>query len=98
MSIKCAIFLLILNEFCLDSFKYDLDEVVQRELRKFFDAITKDQFDIPDEFKTRDFVHLYDFQKYFLHKSIEHLKELVHKKQEQDWPKYNHSDWDEPSK
>lgn len=62
-------------------FQYNLNEEIRRELKRFFDVISKADFDFSDKLKTRDFVHLYEFQKYFLHKSIRRLTELVKVKQ-----------------
>lgn len=61
-----------------------MNDVIQREIRRFFETIIKSKFDIPDDFKMRDFIHLYDFQKYYLFTSIELLKELVEMSQEHD--------------
>lgn len=47
------------------------------ELEKLFDILTKIKLDFSDRLKTRDFVHLYDSQKFFIHKSIRRLTELV---------------------
>lgn len=61
-----------------------MNDVIQREVRRLFEIIIKSKFDIPDDFKTRDFIHLYDFQKYYLSTSIELLKQLVEMSLEHD--------------
>lgn len=62
-------------------FQYNLNEEIRREFKRFFNVISKVDFDFSEKLKTRDFVHLYEFQKYFLHKSIRRLTELVKVKQ-----------------
>ncbi|XP_055301245.1 uncharacterized protein LOC129567898 [Sitodiplosis mosellana] len=72
---------------------YDLDDVIHRELERFFKVVVTNKFDIPDDYNTRDFVHLYDFQKYYIYTSVERLRGLVEMKQEHDWIIYEHSSW-----
>lgn len=64
---------------------YNLNNEIRRELNRMFTVISKDDFDISEKLKTRDFVHLYEFQKYFLHNSMRHLIELVKLKQHHYW-------------
>lgn len=66
-------------------FQYNLNNEIRRELKQMFAVISKVDFNISERFKTRDFVHLYEFQKYFLHKSIRLLIELVKLKQHHYW-------------
>lgn len=49
-------------------------------LQNFFEGIVKNEFVYSDEFITRDFVHVYDFQKYYLHKCIRRFMQLVNDK------------------
>lgn len=43
----------------------------------FFELITGDSLEFTDSFKTREFIHLYDFHKYYMQKSIDSFIELV---------------------
>lgn len=58
-------------------FQFDLTGTIKKSLLDFFELITGDSFEFTDSFKTREFIHLYDFHKYYLHKSIENFNELV---------------------
>lgn len=62
------------------------------EMRGFFDIISKHELQFSNRFKTRDFVHLYDFQKFFLHKSVRRITELVFIKQQHYWHSKRTSD------
>lgn len=76
-------------------FQYNINDVIRRETAECFKVLVNDDFYIPDEYKTRDFAHLFPFQKFYIYNSLERLKELVHLKQEQDWRhfKQKHSSW-----
>lgn len=52
---------------------------------EFFKTITQEHLDTPDEYNTRELLHLYDFQKFYLYMSIERLFEFVEVKIEHDW-------------
>lgn len=42
-----------------------------------FEVITKPEFDYPDTFNARDFIHVYEFQKYTIHEFIRHIMEVI---------------------
>lgn len=54
-------------------------------LKNFFSSLLNCELNYSDEFKSRDFVHLYDFQKYYLHKSIRRLMGFIKAKQYHYW-------------
>lgn len=72
-------------------FQYKLDDIVRTEMTEFFKTMVKDRLEFPDEYNTRNFVHLYDFQKFFLHKSVERLFDFIEIKIEHEWIKYMHA-------
>lgn len=59
--------------------------MVHMMMEKNFDSLVSSEFSYSDKLKTRDFVHLYEFQKYFLYKSIRRLMGLVKLKQIHYW-------------
>lgn len=65
--------------------QYNLDKIIGMEMKGFFDIISKPELQFSDRFKTRDFIHLYDAQKFFLHKSIRRITELIVVKTEHYW-------------
>lgn len=65
--------------------KSNLNNIVYKEMHQLFKTITKSEFKFTEHFNTRNYDHLYDFQKYFLHKAIESLIELVQVKQIDHW-------------
>lgn len=67
------------------SFQYSLKKLIETEVKHLFGKISKNKFDFPDKLNTRDFVHLYNFQKFFLHKSISRFIELIKVKQYHYW-------------
>lgn len=71
--------------FALISFQYNLNEVVRTEVKRLFENIIKCNFVVSKKLETRDFVHIYDFQKVFLYKSIRRLTGLVKMKQFHYW-------------
>lgn len=54
-------------------------------MKQLFDVISKPELPFSDRFKTRDFCHLYDFQKFFFHKCLRRITELVIIKQQHYW-------------
>lgn len=74
-----------------------LNGVIQRELKNFFDAISEDKLEFSDEFKRRDLIHLYDFQKLYLHRSMEYLVEFIKMNINHHWADHGHSVWEELS-
>lgn len=77
--------------------QYNINDIIRKEIGQLFKVISKNKFSIPDEYKIRDFVHLYDFQKYFISISFERLRELVQMKQEHDWINYEQASWKKQS-
>lgn len=65
--------------------------VIKRQLTEFFKTITDDHLEYSDDFNTREFLHLYDFQKFYLHMTMEHSFEYVKTKIGHKWKKYEHS-------
>lgn len=53
--------------------------------KNVFESLIKSEFSYSNLLKTRDFQHLYEFQKYFLHRSIRRLMGYVKEKQYQYW-------------
>lgn len=79
-------------------FQYDMNEVIEKELNDLFETITKKHLELPEEFEEREFIHLYDFQKFYLFKSTERFLELLTKKVDHDWTYYVPSIMEELSK
>lgn len=67
-------------------------------MQEFFEEIVSIEFDIPDEYNTRDWISLYNFQKYYIFSTVERIMELVEVKQEHDWMSYEESAWKGQSK
>lgn len=51
--------------------------MIRALVRDFCKSLVKLEFDVLDSMNARDFVHLYDFQKYFLFMAIRRLTALV---------------------
>lgn len=67
-------------------------------MKKFFEIMSKSELSFSDKFNDRDFVHLYDFQKYFIHKTIKGIMDLVEIKQYHYWNvKRDISSWEKLS-
>lgn len=66
-------------------FQYNYKKMIHMMLENFFESISKCEFNYSDELKTRDCMHLYEFQKYFLYKSMKRLMNLVKEKQQHYW-------------
>lgn len=62
-------------------------------MRQVILFIFKDKLIISDLFSSRDFDHLYDFQKFYLSKSLERLKFCVKFRQEHDWKGFVNAPW-----
>lgn len=62
-----------------------MKEVLNLMLNAFFERLSKYEFDYMKELKGRDFVHLYDFQKYYLFQSLKRLIALIKAKQYHYW-------------
>lgn len=60
-------------------------EVIERELKRLFDILCKNHFNISSIFESRDFTHVYNFQKHFLSETIRLFMEYVKIKQEHVW-------------
>lgn len=84
------IFIILTNSFVA---QYNLNDAISRDVQELFEAIASNEFDIPDEYNTRDWISLYNFQKYYIHATIERVMELVEVKQEHDWMIYEESAW-----
>lgn len=67
------------------SFQYSLKKLIATEVKHLFGKISKNKFNFPDKLNSRDFVHLYNFQKFFLHRSISRFIELITVKQYHYW-------------
>ncbi|XP_055301186.1 uncharacterized protein LOC129567856 [Sitodiplosis mosellana] len=59
--------------------------VIENELDRFFEILCKNKFDCSPMFSTRDFVHVYEFQKHFIHESIRFFMEYVKIMQQHFW-------------
>ncbi|XP_055301244.1 uncharacterized protein LOC129567897 [Sitodiplosis mosellana] len=64
---------------------YNLNVVVKRELKEFFEFICQEKFEFSTKLDDRDFMHVYNFQKYLIYKSIRRLMEYVKIKQNHFW-------------
>lgn len=62
-----------------------MNKVIDMELKKLFNTITKLELNYSEKLQTRDFLHLYDFQKHFLYKFIRRFTEAVKVKQQHYW-------------
>lgn len=54
-------------------------------MKNFFETISKTELRYSDKLKGRDFIHLYDFQKFLIHRFIRAVTELVKVKQLHYW-------------
>ncbi|XP_055301184.1 uncharacterized protein LOC129567854 [Sitodiplosis mosellana] len=54
-------------------------------MKSFFETISKTELHFSEKLNDRDFIHLYDFQKFFIHRSIRRITELVKVKQYHYW-------------
>lgn len=59
--------------------------MIDISMERFFESISKVELSFPDSFNDRDFIHLYDFQKFFIHRTIGRIMELVKIKQLHYW-------------
>lgn len=64
---------------------YNLNEVIEREVIRFLDILCYNKLEFTPKFNSRDFVHLYAFQKHFIYKSIRRMMEYVKIKQHHFW-------------
>lgn len=81
--------------------QYDLKKMIHMLLEQFFESISKFEFDFSDKLNTREFVHVYDFQKCYLYESIRRFTGHVKLKQLHYWNSYeqrNVADWEGLSK
>lgn len=73
--------------------------MVQIGIKHLFEHIIKSEFEFSEKLNTREFIHIYDFQKYFLYKSIRRLTGLVKMKQYHYWnEKRNIATWQQMGK
>lgn len=85
--------------FHLVSFQYSLKKLIATEVKHLFGKISKNKFDFPDKLNSRDFVHLYNFQKFFLHRSISRFIGLITEKQYHYWnERRNIANWQQLGK
>lgn len=54
-----------------------MDDEIVRDLERLFEVLCAPKFEYSKKLDSRDFAHLYDFQKYFLYKTMRTLMEMV---------------------
>lgn len=75
-----------------------MDKLVNIGVKSLLETISKTELHYSDKLNDRDFIHLYDFQKVFIHRSIKRMMELVKVKQQHYWNEdRNISSWKELS-
>lgn len=62
-----------------------VDTVIETELERLTEIFCKNKFDYSSMFDGRDFVHVYNFQKYFINESIRLFMECVQINQQYYW-------------
>lgn len=79
-------------------FQYDIDDIVKMELRQVLLFIIKDELVFSNQFESKEFIHLYEFQKFYLSKSLDGLSFLVKMKQKLDWNEFENTPLEKRSK
>ncbi|XP_055301187.1 uncharacterized protein LOC129567857 [Sitodiplosis mosellana] len=64
---------------------YDLNKFINVGAKWFCETVCKIELPYSDKLNHRDFIHLYDFQKVFIHRFIIRIMELVKIKQHHYW-------------
>lgn len=72
-------------EFYFLPLQYDLNIEIKREVHRLLDVITKKKLEFSKKLNEREFTHLYDFQKYFLHRSMRRFMAVVRTKSYHYW-------------